>query len=591
MSVLSALGRSAPGDEAAVLRRCLADVVALSGLPAKWAGADEQTVADDLALVLDQILGTDLVYVGFRASASRPAVYATCTNRSPLGDAACASVVSSVTDWLAFPEHGATAPTLPTTPCSLFSTPIGVFGDYGIIVLGSARPEFPRDTDRLLVSLAANVSVTVLLGQRTQHEYQRAESALAVARDEQRISDTLQRIGAQFAAERDVERLLQAATDEATALTGAEFGAFFYNVVNPAGESYMLYTLAGAPRDAFARFPMPRNTPIFAPTFAGGRVVRLDDVTKDASYGTMPPHYGMPQGHLPVCSYLAVPVRSRSGFVYGGLFFGHHSPAVFTERHERMAIGIAGWAALALDNANLLRQAQEANTAKDHFLATVSHELRTPLNALLGWLSMLGGDHVLTPEAQPRAFETITRNARALAQLVDDLLDISRIATGKIQLAFDSVDVRDLVTGGARMIQPELQAKGIQLSVDLDPSPCMMRGDAGRLQQVVWNLLNNAAKFTSTGGQIRVLLTCQPPDIVLTVTDTGIGIPPDFMPYVFEQFRQGHQLGTSGGLGLGLAIARNIIELHGGHIGARSDGVGRGATFTVTLPASGVTDP
>ncbi len=509
------------------------------------------------------------------------------TDGSASAEAARPLVVASVTEWLgAFRGRGAPGPDLPPTPCSLFSTPVGVYGDYGVIVLGSSRPGFPRDTDQLLVNLAANVSVTVLLGQQTEHEYQRAETALAVAHDEQRISDTLQRIGAQFAAERDIERLLQSATDEATALTGAEFGAFFYNVVNPAGQSYMLYTLAGAPRDAFAKFPMPRNTPVFAPTFTGERVVRLDDVTKDASYGTMPPHYGMPQGHLPVCSYLAVPVRSRSGFVYGGLFFGHRLAGVFSERHERLATGIAGWTALALDNANLLRQAQEANTAKDHFLATLSHELRTPLNALLGWLSMLGRDQVLTPAAQPRAFETISRNARALAQLVDDLLDISRIATGKIKLAVDSVDLRELVTAGVRMIQPELDAKGIELSVDLDSSPCPMRGDAGRLQQVVWNLLNNAAKFTSTGGQVRLSLRCQAPDIVFTVTDTGIGIPPDFMPYVFEQFRQGHQSGTSGGLGLGLAIARNLVELHGGQIDAHSDGVGRGATFTVRLPAT-----
>jgi signal transduction histidine kinase len=587
MSVLSAIGQSAPGDDPAVLRRCLADVVALSGLPAKWAGANRQTVADDLAVVLNQILGAEIVYVGFRASAAEPMVCATYTNRSGVADGACQSVASSVADWLAAPSGRVTvAPRLPATACSLLSTPIGVYGDYGVIVLGSLRPDFPRDTDRLMSSLAANVCVTVLLGQQTEHEYQRAETALAVARDEQRISDTLQRIGTQFAAELDVERLLQSATDEATALTGAEFGAFFYNVLNPAGESYMLYTLAGAPRDAFAKFSMPRNTPIFAPTFAGERVVRLDDVTKDPSYGTMPPHHGMPRGHLPVCSYLAVPVRSRSGFVYGGLFFGHSSAGVFTERHERLATGIAGWTALALDNANLLRQANEANTTKDHFLATLSHELRTPLNALLGWLSMLGPGHVLTESAQPRAFDAIRRNARALAQLVDDLLDVSRIAAGKIQLACDAIDVRDMVTGGVRMIQPELDAKGIQLAVDLDSNPCIIRGDAGRLQQVVWNLLNNAAKFTSAGGHVQVSLSCRPSEIVLSVADTGIGIPLDFIPYVFDRFRQGHQSGTSGGLGLGLAIVKNIVELHGGRVTAHSDGVGRGATFTVSLPTS-----
>jgi signal transduction histidine kinase len=199
---------------------------------------------------------------------------------------------------------------------------------------------------------------------------------------------------------------------------------------------------------------------------------------------------------------------------------------------------------------------------------------------------MVGPGHVLTETAQPRAFDAISRNARALAQLVDDLLDVSRIVAGKIQLACDAIDVRDMVTGGVRMIQPELDGKGIQLTVDLDSNPCTIRGDAGRLQQVIWNLLNNAAKFTSAGGQVQVSLRCHQSEIVLSVADTGIGIPPDFIPYVFDRFRQGHQSGTSGGLGLGLAIVKNIVELHGGRVTAHSDGVGRGATFIVHLPAS-----
>ena len=218
----------------------------------------------------------------------------------------------------------------------------------------------------------------------------------AKARDEERIADTLQRVGSAVAAEFDLEKVVQAVTDEATAQTGANFGAFFYNVVNPAGESYMLYTLAGAPREAFSRFPMPRNTAIFGPTFDGSAVVRLPDVTADPRFGHNPPYHGMPPGHLPVRSYLAVPVVSRTGKVHGGLFLGHRDVGVFTERHERLAIGLAAWAALAMDNGFLYAEAQRANMAKDHFLATLSHELRTPLNAIVGWLSMLRRPEVMS---------------------------------------------------------------------------------------------------------------------------------------------------------------------------------------------------
>src|SRR5688572_25428740 len=193
-----------------------------------------------------------------------------------------------------------------------------------------------------------------------------AETRRAVARlqEETRINETLYRIGAKLSAERDVQTLLQTVTDEATALTGAQFGAFFYNTVNDRGESYTLYTLSGVPREAFSRFPMPRNTEIFAPTFAGTGVVRLDDVTADRRYGKSAPYHGMPQGHLPVRSYLAVPVTSRSGEVLGGLFFGHSQPSVFTERAERIVTALAAQAAVAIDNARLYQTSQREIAAR-----------------------------------------------------------------------------------------------------------------------------------------------------------------------------------------------------------------------------------
>ena len=172
--------------------------------------------------------------------------------------------------------------------------------------------------------------------------------------------ETLNQVGRTLAAELDLERVVQAVTDAATEASGAQFGAFFYNVTNDSGESYMLYTLSGVPREAFSKFPMPRNTAVFAPTFDGSGIVRSDDITQDPRYGKSAPHHGMPQGHLPVRSYLAVPVISRSGEVLGGLFFGHEQPRVFTERAERLVAGIAAQAAIAIDNARLYRAEQEA---------------------------------------------------------------------------------------------------------------------------------------------------------------------------------------------------------------------------------------
>lgn len=406
------------------------------------------------------------------------------------------------------------------------------------------------------------------------------------------VRRTLHRIGSILTRQLDLERLVQMATDEATALTNAEFGAFFYNVLNEQGEAYTLYTLSGVPREAFAKFPMPRNTEVFAPTFRGEAIVRLDDVTKDPRYGKNAPHYGMPKGHLPVRSYLAVPVVSPSGEVLGGMFFGHSTPGVFSEEHEHLAGGIAAWTALAIENARLYTSAERArvaaeaaNRAKDEFLATMSHELRTPLNAVLGWTLILrgGGSDV---GLRQRALDTIERNARAQAQIIEDLLDVSRIVSGKLILEVGTVDLAAVIDSAVDSIQLAVDSKRIQLRKSIDRSAWVVAGDANRLHQVVSNLLTNAVKFTPPGGQIHVCLERFDGQARITVSDTGQGISPEFLPYVFERFRQADSSTTRalGGLGLGLAIVRHLIELHGGTVHVESAGLGHGATFTVEIP-------
>jgi len=190
-------------------------------------------------------------------------------------------------------------------------------------------------------------------------------AAEAALEDEARLVETLHRIGVSLTGETELSRIVQAATDEATALTGARFGAFFYNVLSEEGEAYTLYTLSGAPREAFERFPMPRNTAVFSPTFHGEGVVRSGDITRDPRYGHSAPYHGMPSGHLPVRSYLAVPVMGRTGEVLGGLFFGHEDTDVFTDRGERLAVGIAGWASVAIENARLHEAERRARAAAE----------------------------------------------------------------------------------------------------------------------------------------------------------------------------------------------------------------------------------
>ena len=229
--------------------------------------------------------------------------------------------------------------------------------------------------------------------------------------------------------------------------------------------------------------------------------------------------------------------------------------------------------------------AEQANRAKDAFLAMVSHELRSPLSPILAWVRMLQ-QGILDEAKTQRALTTIERSARAQAQLVDDLLDISRIVFGKLRLQIGPVNLDSVTAAAVEIGRPGAHAKGIRLEVFLDGEPVSIMGDAERLQQVVWNLVSNAIKFTPRGGQIQVRLERVDTDVRISVTDTGRGITRDFLPHLFESFRQA-ETGPSrayGGLGLGLAIVRHIVELHGGTVQAASEGEGKGATFTICLP-------
>jgi hypothetical protein len=270
------------------------------------------------------------------------------------------------------------------------------------------------------------------------------------------ITETLNTVGAIVASDLDRDKVMQAVTDAARGLTSAEYGAFFLNVVDESGGSYILDTTSGLPREVFAKFP--RNIEAFEPTLKGSAVVRCDDITKDPRYGQSSAYQRTPPGHLPVRSCLAVPVRGRLGNVIGALFVGHSEAGRFTEHHERLAVGVASWASVALENARMYASVQEASRIKDEFLASLSHELRTPLNAILGYAHMLRTG-LLGPDKHDKAVETIERNATSLTQIVEDVLDISRIVSGKLRLNVQPVEFPDIVRSAIDAIAPAADAK------------------------------------------------------------------------------------------------------------------------------------
>ncbi|HSO37187.1 MAG TPA: HAMP domain-containing sensor histidine kinase, partial [Labilithrix sp.] len=271
------------------------------------------------------------------------------------------------------------------------------------------------------------------------------------------------------------------------------------------------------------------------------------------------------------------PIADLAGAVTGIFVQGHDT----TEQHRLQAERDQLLAA----EQHARTDAERANRLKDEFLATVSHELRTPLTAVLGWVQLLRSGQVTSEERQARALETIERNARAQAQLIDDLLDVGRIMSGKLQLQVEILSAAALVEAALESARPAADAKQLAVTATLDGSARLM-GDPARVQQIVWNLLSNAVKFTPSGGRVEILVRRSAAFAELVVADTGKGIAPDFLPYVFDPFRQAEATSTRkhGGLGLGLAIAKQLVELHGGTIEAASEGPGRGATFTVRFP-------
>jgi len=385
-------------------------------------------------------------------------------------------------------------------------------------------------------------------------------------------------IGKTLTSDLDIDSILQKTTDAATRLSGAAFGAFFYNKTDEKGESYFLYTLSGAPREAFEKFGMPRNTPLFDTTFSGKAVVRSDDIRKDPKYGKNPPHKGMPEGHLPVVSYLAVPVYSPKGIVIGGLFFGHPEEGKFNSEHELVVQAIASQAAIALGNAKLYQEIQALSEAKDQFIGFASHELKTPLTTMSGYIQLLER----SPEKATQLLPKVSKQISRLSAIISDLLDISKIQAGKFELTKSAVALNTLIRDSIDSAKQQSDQHTIECY--LPEAPINLFVDQNKMTQVIVNIISNAIKYSPPSSKIEVRAEQLADDVKITIKDQGMGIATEDLDKIFTQFYRTAAVSSKmEGLGLGLYLCKEFVEAHHGNIWAESE-IRKGTTIHISIP-------
>ena len=412
-----------------------------------------------------------------------------------------------------------------------------------------------------------------------------SENAL---REKNKNLQTLNSVGKNLAAELELNKLLQVITDSCTELTGAEFGAFFYNKKNEKGEALLLYTLSGAEMKDFENFPLPRATHLFSPTFNGEGVVRSDDITKDERYGKNAPYHGMPEGHLPVKSYLAVPVISRSGTVLGGLFFGHAKAGVFTDSAEEIVKGIAAQAAIAIDNSSLFEDLNlkndellKINNDLDNFVYTASHDLKAPMLNIEGLVyALTAALNRNKPERIQEIIEKMQLSVHKFKETIQALTEVAKI-NKNVDEELEVFDLRALLDDVLFSINDMLQDSNAILNVAVDCPD--VRFSKANMRSIFLNLITNAIKYRSDERKLLINISCykEAGEVVIKIQDNGLGISSTHINKIFTMFKRYHT--HVEGTGIGLYLVKRIVENYGGNIKVESE-VDKGTTFTISLP-------
>jgi signal transduction histidine kinase len=435
----------------------------------------------------------------------------------------------------------------------------------GVIELYTRRlePLDPAFTE-LLRTLGARLGQFLQRGNAEIHA-RRIQTELEL---ERASLEKLNGIGRTITAELDHRRLAQMVVDAATELTGAQFGAFFYNVTDERIESYMLYAVAGLPRETFARLPLPRNTALLAPAFLCQASVRLADVTQDPRYAKNYPYKGAPEGHPTVRSYLAVPVLSRNGSALGGIFLGHARTGVFTARSERTAIELAAHAATAIDNAQLYDEAQrliaelsKANAELDQFAYAASHDLRAPLRGISNLASWIDEDlPETTAEATKEHLRLLKVRAARMDRLINGLLELARV--GRARQKPERVDVTELLHETIELTNPR-EASRIMMIGEMP----MLVTERAALQQVLHHLIANALQHAGRDDVVvRISAIDRGDDWEIAIADNGAGIPAEHQERVWQLFQTLQSRDIVETTGIGLAIVRKQVDSNGGRV-------------------------
>jgi len=380
--------------------------------------------------------------------------------------------------------------------------------------------------------------------------------------------------------ELDLNKILQKVADATTQLTGAHVGAFFYNKVNISGESVMISVLSGTQYGDSGSVKIPQETVSLNQIFQGLEVVRINNLNADPRHVPGFPTFSANGSHLPMVSYLAVPVVSRSGEIMGGLFFGHPEPGMFTQEHEELVVPIAAQAATGLDNAQLYEEVKALNEKKNEFIGLASHELKTPLTSITGYLQIL--ERMKSDDSSGKFVTKTIQQVKKLTALVSDLLDVSKIEAGKLQLLQEKFSIKATLEDAIELIQHSHNTHQITFHSDIEALE--LYGDAHRIEQVIINLLTNAIKYSYLANRVEVYLTQTNSEVKVGVKDYGIGIAPAKRDKVFSRFYRVEELNPHiSGLGIGLYISHEIITRHNGKLWVESE-LEKGSIFWFTLP-------
>lgn len=667
-------GKETRSDETSRLRRCIRDLVALSGLSAAWSGHEPLQIAESLADVLLHTLCLDFAYIRLNGQTEGVALEAGCTDQGPDTAERIQLIGRALAPWL---QSNITGPAAVASVADPFGSgtvrvvliPIGFEGACGVLVAGSRHVDFPTDAERVLLSVGANQAAIILQHRQAEEALRESEQRFRTLCDTVPIviwmsdlsgrctyvnkqwieftgktldqalgegwlksvhpddrehalatfvkaSDARKEYSMEFRRRRadgEYRWILDTGVPLYTSLGG--FAGYIGSCID-----ITEHKQAEAAQRQLAAIVASSNDAIIGKTLDGiitswntgaehifgytaeemlGRSITLlippdrqdeePQILERVKRGEHIAHFDtvrVRKDGYPVDISLTIsPIRDERGTIIGASKIARD----ITERKQAQAEREA----LLAEEHRLREAAEAANRAKDEFVAVVSHELRSPLNAMLGWARVLQSQQPLDPATLSKAIDAINRNIGLQRQLIDDLLDTARIVSGKLKLEVEPLNLVTVIEEALDVVRPAAEAKGVELYAAIAASEEQVTGDPARLQQVIWNLLSNAVKFTPKGGRVELRLERADPYVRITVSDTGRGIAPELLPYLFDRFRQADSSSTRrhGGLGIGLALVKHLVELHGGEVRAESPGEGQGATFTVDLPIRAVRFP